>query len=105
MMNARKYFAHVSRADDQLVRLERAVIFGLMIFLVVILTVQVLSRYVFNAPLDYTEEASRFGLIWLVFIGSAYAAYLNEHFVVRLLVDSIKFPGKSGLSDPRQMWP
>lgn len=95
MTRARKIFACFSRADDQLVRLERAVIFGLMIFLVVILTLQVLSRYVFNAPLDYTEEASRFGLIWLVFIGSAYAAYLNEHFVVRLLVDNITFPGRS----------
>ncbi|MBD3649706.1 MAG: TRAP transporter small permease [Alcanivorax sp.] len=95
MTNARRLFAHVKRADDQLVRLERALIFGRMIFLVIILTVQVLSRYVFNAPLDYTEEASRFGLIWLVFIGSAYAAYLNEHFVVRLLVDNVKFPGKS----------
>lgn len=95
MTRAQRIFVHFSRADNQLVRLERAIIFGLMIFLVVILTVQVLSRYVFNAPLDYTEEASRFGLIWLVFIGSAYAAYLNEHFVVRLLVDNIRFPGKS----------
>jgi TRAP-type C4-dicarboxylate transport system permease small subunit len=95
MARARKIFSYFSRADDQLVRLERATIFGLMIFLVVILTLQVLSRYVFNAPLDYTEEASRFGLIWLVFIGSAYAAYLNEHFVVRLLVDSFKFPGRT----------
>lgn len=95
MTKAREIFTCFSRVDDQLVRLERAVIFGLMIFLVIILTIQVLSRYVFNAPLAYTEEASRFGLIWLVFIGSAYAAYLNEHFVVRLLVDSIKFPGKT----------
>jgi TRAP-type C4-dicarboxylate transport system permease small subunit len=95
MARARKIFSYFSRADDQLVRLERAVIFGLMIFLVVILTLQVLSRYVFDAPLDYTEEASRFGLIWLVFIGSAYAAYLNEHFVVRLLVDRIRFPGRT----------
>ncbi len=95
MTRARKIFTYFSRADDQLVRQERAFIFGLMVFLVIILTLQVLSRYVFNAPLDYTEEASRFGLIWLVFIGSAYAAYLNEHFVVHLLVDSIKFPGRT----------
>lgn len=95
MTRPRKFFSYFSRADDQLVRLERAIIFGLMILLVIILTIQVLSRYVFNAPLDYTEEASRFGLIWLVFIGSAYAAYLNEHFVVRMLVDSIKFPGRT----------
>jgi len=95
MKRARQVFSYFSRVDDQLVRLERALIFGLMVFLVILLTIQVLSRYVFNAPLDYTEEASRFGLIWLVFVGSAYAAYLNEHFVVRMLVDSIKFPGRT----------
>lgn len=94
MTRAQHIFAGFRWIDDQLIRLERAAIFGLMIFLVIILTIQVLSRYVFNAPLDYTEEASRFGLIWLVFIGSAYAAYLNEHFVVQLLVDRIRFPGK-----------
>jgi len=95
MTKAREVFSYFSWVDDRLIRLERALIFGLMIFLVIILTIQVLSRYVFNAPLDYTEEASRFGLIWLVFIGSAYAAYLNEHFVVTMLVDSIKFPGRT----------
>lgn len=94
MTKARLIFDRFGRIDGQLVRLERALIFGLMISLVVILTLQVLSRYVFNAPLAYTEEASRFGLIWLVFIGAAHAAYLNEHFVVRMLIDAIKFPGK-----------
>ena len=88
-------YAHLCRLDRNLVKLERALIFGLMIFLVAILTVQVLSRFVFNAPIDYTEELSRFGLIWLVFIGTAHATYLNEHFIVAVLVDAIKFPGKS----------
>ena len=88
-------YANFCRLDRGLVRLERMLIFGLMIFLVVILTVQVLSRFVFNAPIDYTEELSRFGLIWLVFIGAAHAAYLNEHFIVGVLVDSFNFPGKA----------
>jgi TRAP-type transport system small permease protein len=94
MPNFRPVLTVLSRIDDQLVKVERALIFSLMIFLVGILTVQVLSRFVFDAPLDYTEELSRFGLMWLVFIGAAYAAYLNEHFVVRVLVDFVKFPGK-----------
>jgi len=94
MSNAGTVFGYFTRAEKGIIGLERVLIFILMIFQVVILTIQVLSRYVFNNPLDYTEEASRFALIWLVFIGTAHAAYLNEHFIVTLLVDWIKFPGK-----------
>lgn len=87
-------YSTLHRFDQNLVKVERVLIFGLMVFLVGILTVQVLSRFVFNAPIDYTEELSRFGLIWLVFIGTAHATYLNEHFIVSVLVDAINFPGK-----------
>lgn len=47
---------------------------------------QVLSRYVDTVPrILWTEELSRAGLIWLVFLGAAFAFYEREHFRVELL--------------------
>jgi len=88
-------YSLLQRLNVGLVKTERGMIFSLMLFLVGILSVQVLSRFVFNAPIDYTEELSRFGLIWLVFIGAAHATHLNEHFIVTVVVDNIRFPGKA----------
>lgn len=47
---------------------------------------QVLSRYVDTIPrILWTEELSRAGLIWLVFLGATFAFYEREHFRVELL--------------------
>lgn len=47
---------------------------------------QVLSRYVDEVPrILWTEELSRAGLIWLVFLGAAFAFYEREHLRIELL--------------------
>ncbi|OAS89042.1 MULTISPECIES: TRAP transporter small permease [Metabacillus] len=40
---------------------------------------QVLSRFIFNFPLDWTEELARFIFIWLVYIAISLAAKHNAH--------------------------
>lgn len=40
---------------------------------------QVVSRYVLNAPSTFTEEVSRFAVIWLSLLGTAYACGKLEH--------------------------
>ncbi|MDR2111793.1 MAG: TRAP transporter small permease [Candidatus Accumulibacter sp.] len=47
--------------------------------------VQVLSRFVLKAPLSWTEELSRFALIWLTFIAASVALREGGHFVVDLV--------------------
>lgn len=46
---------------------------------------QVLSRFVFKVPLSWTEELSRFSLIWLTFIAAAIALRDNGHFAVDVI--------------------
>lgn len=48
----------------------------------VIVLLQVVFRYVFNSPLAWTEEASRFLLIWIVLLGSAIGIKRKSHFSV-----------------------
>jgi C4-dicarboxylate transporter DctQ subunit len=69
---------------------------GLAIILLFVISIsvfaQVASRYAFEVPLSWTEELSRYCLIWLMFIGAAMALKEKGHFVVDLLV--CKLPGK-----------
>jgi TRAP-type C4-dicarboxylate transport system permease small subunit len=51
---------------------------------------QVLSRMIFKVPVGWSEELSRFGFIWLVFLSSALAIIREEHF--RILIFTEKFP-------------
>jgi len=49
--------------------------------------VQVILRYVFNAPLNWTEEASIFLMIWMTFVGAGVAMRRGAHISMTLLVD------------------
>ncbi len=64
----------------------------LFICLLVAATLQVLSRYVFEAPLPWTEELARFLLVWVAFLGSASVARRKMHIAVEFF--SNKFTGK-----------
>jgi len=57
----------------------------LMVLLVLSVTWQVVSRYVFAAPSSWTEEVARFLLIWIGTLGAAYAFRTNMHIGLDLL--------------------
>ena len=58
-----------------------------LLSMVVILSWQVISRYVFNDPSTYTEELLRLGLVWLSLLGAAYSAGRGSHMAIDLLRD------------------
>ena len=51
----------------------------LMVALVVAVSWQVISRYIFAAPSSWTEEVARFLLIWVGVLGAAYAFRTGVH--------------------------
>lgn len=46
---------------------------------ILLLGTQVVSRYVFNFPIAWAEEISRFTFVWAVYMGVSVAARQNEH--------------------------
>jgi TRAP-type C4-dicarboxylate transport system permease small subunit len=58
--------------------------------MVVIVIAGVIARYAMQNPLSWTEEASRFLMIWMVLIGMSVVARHRENLSVTFLV--IKFP-------------
>lgn len=73
---------------------ERACI-AIMAFLTVLVTYQVVTRYVFNSPSAVSEVLSRYMFVWLVLIGGAYVFGLREHMAITYVRD--KFSPKIGI--------
>src|SRR5690606_369062 len=78
-------------------RLDKAVGFLLVVILgimVLNVTWQVVSRYVFQAPSSFTDELSRYLLIWLGMLGAAYVAGQNDHLAIDILPQKLKGKAK-----------
>jgi len=72
----RKYFEHVLNA-----------IIGTMLAAMVILVFgNVIFRYFLNSSISWSEEISRFMLIWLAFLGAVIAFMKSEHLGLDILV-------------------
>ena len=63
---------------------------GLMALMILNVTWQVTSRYVFKDPSSFTDELSRYMLIWVGMLGSAYVAGRNEHLAIDILLTKLK---------------
>ncbi len=51
---------------------------------------QVISRYFLGNPSTFTEETSRFAVIWLSLLGTAYACGRLEHMAYDMLAERLK---------------
>lgn len=70
------------KAADRL--LETGLVLSFLVLFVCV-TWQVFSRYVLNDPATFTEEVSRFAVIWLSMLGTAYACGKLEHMAYNML--------------------
>ncbi len=75
---------------------------GFLIFLmgtmVLNVTWQVVSRYIFRDPSSFTDELSRYMLVWVGMLGAAYVAGKNEHLSIDILLTSLKENAQQKLS-------
>jgi TRAP-type C4-dicarboxylate transport system permease small subunit len=65
--------------------LEKTVIF-LMASIVLTIVWQVISRYIFNSPSEFTDELSRYLLIWVGLLGAAYVTGTRGHIAIDFFV-------------------
>ena len=59
----------------------------LMALLVIVVTWQVLTRYLLGEASSYTEEIARYLLIWIGLLGSAFAYKQNMHLAFDLFIN------------------
>lgn len=74
----------VRRVNTVLAVVERLTVGLLLASIVVLVVTQVVARHLLDTPLVWTEEAARFALVWLTFMGAALLALEKGHIVVDL---------------------
>jgi TRAP-type C4-dicarboxylate transport system permease small subunit len=76
-----------------LLRLLSRLVEGLIILgatvIVAMVTTEVILRYVFSHSLIFTEELSRYLMVWIVFLGSALAIRDGSHIRISILVNRL----------------
>ena len=75
---------------DKFVKVFESMMITASIIMVVVMFAQVILRYVFKTGFPWTEELSRFTMIYLVFIGSIVLAHENSHISVTILDETLK---------------
>jgi len=70
----------ISRFDDNLAKGEAAVLIAIVAVMTVVVFLQVLYRYVFAQPLQWSEELARYLFVWLSIMGATLALQKKGHF-------------------------
>lgn len=70
-------------------KLIQSFVVALLALMVAVVSWQVLSRYALSAPSAWTEEVARMILVWLGFLGAAYAHSEKAHLGIDLLEQSL----------------
>lgn len=66
--------------------IESTACIGIMIFMLLILSYQVVARYIFGFSLAWIDELSRYALIWFAYLAASYAIVHNAHIKIDLLL-------------------
>ena len=77
---------------DRAERVLAWVLVVLMSVMVIDVSWQVASRFVFRAPSSFTEELAGFLLIWIGLLGAAYGFRTRAHLGIDLLVTKLQGP-------------
>jgi len=76
----------VTRVADRAERVLAGTLVVLMSVMVIDVSWQVASRFVFGAPSSFTEELAGFLLIWIGLLGAAYGFRTRAHLGIDILV-------------------
>ena len=73
---------------------------SLMAAIVLVVSWQVISRFVLNAPSSITEELSRTLLIWIGMVGAAFAYRTGQHLGLDILTRKLPLAWQQRLAPP-----
>lgn len=68
---------------------EGAVMVIWFAIVLLVMVCQVVCRYVFGAPLAWSEEFARYSFVWISYIGCAYCVGVNGHTSITALRDKM----------------
>ena len=81
------------RIERRLIKALQIVSGLLLLGILLFIALQILSRYVLEVSMSWTEESSRFFLVWMVFVGSIVTLSKDEN--IKLTVLSSRMSGRA----------
>ncbi|WP_417521760.1 TRAP transporter small permease [Marinobacter sp.] len=85
----------LKRIEHGLDAILQPVVFAAMAALIGVITLQIVSRVLFSA-VGWTEEVSRFLLVWITFLASTLAFQRGRHIAVTFAVDALPVQLRKG---------
>lgn len=70
-------------------RLEEIFLVVLMVAAVIIVAMQVVTRYVLKIPLPWSEEIARYMFLWLTWVGAAFATKERKHVTIDVVYSKL----------------
>lgn len=67
---------------------------GLMAMMTILVTYQVITRYMFNKPSAVSEVLSKYMFVWMVLLCAAYVFGLREHMNIPFVKDKLPAKGR-----------
>lgn len=77
------------RVREHMMKVLGAVIVGLFVFMTLIGTYQIVTRYFFNKPSTVSEELLTYSFTWMALLASAYVFGKRDHMRMGFLADKI----------------
>jgi TRAP-type C4-dicarboxylate transport system permease small subunit len=78
----------VLRLSGAVIQVERLVLMGLLAWLLLLILLNVVTRYA-GVPLYWVDEAAVYSVVWLTFVGASAMTRLRMDFAVTLLTDKL----------------
>lgn len=75
---------------NALIVVLKTVVGALLVFMTVVISLQVLSRFALNAAMDWTEEASRISFGYLTLVGAAVALAMGRQLTVDVVTTALR---------------
>ena len=86
------------KIKEKVDRLIEFILISIMSIMVINVTWQVFSRYILNAPSPYTEELTRYLMIWIGLLGAAYISGKNAHISIDLFKEKFSEKKQNGIN-------
>jgi len=75
-------------------RLEEIVLVAMLAVMVILVFLQVVMRYLFDASLSWSEEVSRYLFLWIIWMGAGLATKKNSHICLDFVTKRLPLKGQ-----------
>ena len=88
----------VSKINQVLFKVEGFIMVAWFALVIVVMTLQVISRYVFGSPIKWSEEFARYSFVWISYLGCAYCVGADGHTSITALKERLSEKGQKVLT-------